>query len=73
MRNDSVLQGRKNCTVYFGRESMSSLAPRVWEIVPFEITNAKSPDIFKEKIKLWTTDKCPSRFCKIYIGNVGFV
>ena len=28
---------------------------------------------FKEKIKFWTTDKCPCRLCKTYIGNVGFI
>ena len=44
---------------YFGTESISSLAPKVWEI-----KNAKSLDIFKEKIKLWTTDKYPCRLCK---------
>ena len=38
-----------------------------------EIKNAKSLDIFKEKIKVWTTDKCLRRFCKRYISNVDFV
>ena len=45
----------------------------MWEIVPCEIKNAKSLDIFKEKIKLWTTDKCLRRLCKRYISNVDFV
>ena len=73
LRNDSTLQRRRNRTVYFGTESISSLAPKIWEIVPCEIKNAKSLDIFKKRIKLWTTDKCPCRLCKRYIGNVGFV
>ena len=72
LRNDSPLQRRRNCT-HIGTESISSLAPKIWEIVPCKIKNAKSLDIFKEKIKLWTTDKCPCRLCKRYIGNVGFV
>ena len=49
----------------------TSLAPKIWEI-PCEIKNAKSLDIFKGKIKLWTTDKCPCRLYKRYVGNVGF-
>ena len=27
----------------------------------------------KEKIYSWTTDKCPCRLCKTYIGNIGFI
>ena len=68
LRNDSTLQRRRNFTVCFETESISSLAPKIWEI-----KNAKSLDIFKEKIKLWTTDKCPCRLCKRYIGNLGSV
>ena len=73
LRNDSTRQRRTNHTVYFGTESISSLAPKIWEIVPCEIKNAKSLDIFKKRIKLWTTDQCPCRLCKRYIGNVGFI
>ena len=49
LRNDSALQRRSNLTVYFGTESISSLAPKIWEIVPCEIENAKSLDIFLKK------------------------
>ena len=42
LRNDSTLQRRRNRTVYFGTESTSSLAPKMWEIVLCEIKNAKS-------------------------------
>ena len=73
LRNDSTLQRRANRTVYFGTESISSLAPKIWEIVPCEIKNAKSLDIFSKRIKLWPTDKCPCRLCKRYIDNVGFI
>ena len=65
LRNDSTLQRQRNCTVYFGTES-------IWEIVPCDIKNAKSLDIFKEK-KLCITDKCLCRLRKRYIGNIGFV
>ena len=73
LRNNSVIQRHINRTVYFGTESITSLAPRIWEILPVEIKNAKSLGIFKEKIKTWTTDKCPCRLCKKYIANVGFI
>ena len=60
-------------TMYFGTEGISSLAPKIWEIVPCEIKNAKSLDISFKKIKLWKTDKCPWRLCRRYIGKVGFL
>ena len=73
LRSDSTLQRRTNRTVYFGTEIISSLVPKIWEIIPREIKSAKSLDIFFKKTKLWTTDKCPCRLCKRYIGNVGFI
>ena len=73
LRNDPELQRRRNRTVYFGTESISSLAPKIWELIPSDIKSANSLRIFKEKIKIWTTDKCPCRLCKTYIGNVGFI
>ena len=73
LRNDPELQRRRNRTVYFGTESISSLAPKIWELIPSDIRSANSLGIFKEKIKFWTTVKCPCRLCKTYIGNVGFI
>ena len=73
LRNDPELQRRRNRTVYFGTESISSLALKIWELIPSDIRSANSLGMFKEKIKFWTTDKCPCRLCKTYIGNVGFV
>ena len=46
LRNDSTFQRLRNRTVYFEIESIFSLAPKIWEIVPREIKNAKSLDIF---------------------------
>ena len=51
LRNDSTLQRQRKRTMYFGTESISSLASKVWELVPCEIKNAKLLDIFKEKNK----------------------
>ena len=73
LRNDPELQRRRNRTVYFGTESISSLAPKIWESVPSDIRSANSLEMFEEKIKFWTTDKCPCRLCKTYIGNVDFI
>ena len=28
---------------------------------------------FKKEIKKWSPEKCPCRYCKVYISNVGFI
>ena len=37
--------------MYFGTESIFSLAPKIWEIVPCEIKNARSLDTLKKETK----------------------
>ena len=66
LRNNSIIQRQANRTVYFGTESISSLAPKLWELIPSEIKSAR-------KKKSWATDKCPCRLCKTYVGNIGFI
>ena len=57
LRNDPELQRRKNRTVYFGTENISSLASKIWELMPSDIRSANSLGVFKEKIKFLKTDK----------------
>ena len=47
LRNDPKLQRRRNCTVYLETESISSLAPRIWNFIPSDIKDASSLGIFK--------------------------
>ena len=51
LRNDSTLQRRRNRAVYFGIQSTSSLAPKIWQIVLCDIKKAKSLDILKKNKK----------------------
>ena len=73
LRNVSILKRNRYFTVHYGSESLVSLAPKIWELVPDSIREVKTLSIFKNKIKAWTTDKCPCRLCKNYIGQVGFI
>ena len=59
--------------VQFGNESLSSLAPKIWNLVPDSFKDEKSLGRFKNRIKTWTTDKCACRICKVYIGQAGFI
>jgi len=60
-------------TVRFGTETISSLAPKIWNIVPDELKSLPSLVQFQDKIKKWIPVKCPCRLCKLYIGQVGFI
>ena len=50
---------------------MSFLHSKIWEILPNEIKNADTLQIFKTKTKKWVPVECPCRLCKIYLPQVG--
>ena len=60
-------------TVHNGEESLSFLAPKIWELVPIELKELGELNEFKELIKHWRPTSCPCRLCKIYIHGVGFI
>ena len=60
-------------TLYNGTESMSSLGPKIWDLVPNELKDIGNLAAFKKAIKKWSPEKCPCRLCKDYIRNVGFI
>ena len=60
-------------TVNFGTETISSIGPKIWHIIPTVIKNVATLDVFKRKIKQWKPDLCPCRLCKTYIAGIGFV
>ena len=59
--------------VWHGTESVSYLGPKIWHLVPNEIKESESLNGFKFKIKRWVPEGCPSRICKICLGQVGFI
>ena len=73
LRNNRILFRKRNRTVFYGTESLSSLAPRIWELIPQSLKDETELSQFKTKIKTWTTSQCPCRLCKKYIGHVGFI
>ena len=52
LRNASPLVSTNTKTTIYGINSISYLAPRIWDQVPKEIKNNKSLNIFKQKIKI---------------------
>ena len=72
LRGNNFLERRRVKSVRYGTESTSSLASKIWEILPNEIKDSYSLHIFKAEIKKWVPVECPCRLCKIYLPQVGF-
>ena len=54
-------------------ESISSLVPKTWEILPNEIKVSDALQVFKAKIKMWVPVERPYRLYKTYLPQVGFI
>ena len=72
-RNKNNFERRKVNSVYNGTESLSFLGPKIWDLVPPELKELESFDIFKKKVKSLTFANCPCRLCRIYVPEVGFI
>ena len=73
LKSGNHLQRANIQTMHFDSESTKTLGAKIWHVIPAEIKASKSFIIFKKKIKNWTPESCPCRFCRIYIGQVGFI
>ena len=73
LRGNNVLARRRVDSVRYGTETVSSLAQKIWDILPKEIKDYESLDIFKRKIKKYIPSECLCRLCKAYIPQVGFI
>ena len=60
-------------SVYNGRELVSYMGPKIWELIPPAFKHINSLSGFKKTIKEWKPSNCPCRLCKTYISQVGFL
>ena len=73
LRKGKTLISNNVKTAHYGTETISYLAPKIWQLIPDTIKNSDSLDVFKRNIKLWIPTACPCKLCKTYIQHVGFV
>ena len=73
LRSDCTLERKRDHTVYHGSESLSSLAPKLRDLLPNSIKNSPSLKEFKTEINTWAFERCPCRICQRYVGRVGFI
>ena len=60
-------------TVNYGIESIKYLGPKVWESIPANIKEKDRIERFKSGIKIWKPESCPSRLCKTYLQQIGYI
>ena len=67
-----IFQTNNIRTTKYGLESLKYLGPKIWELIPEEIKNISSLELFKRKIKEWCPKNCPCKLCKLYVQGVGY-
>ena len=60
-------------TVLKGSNSIRYFRPIIWNLIPEELKNITSLNIFKKEIRRWKPKNYPCRICKNYVHNLGFV
>ena len=73
LRENSQFSRPRIKTVYHGTESISNLKPKIWDMIPSNLTEISELDKFKKAIKQWKPEDCPYRLCKVFVQNVGFL
>ena len=73
LRNKKIWESENIRTGIYGRETVSHMGPRIWNLVPNEIKDLTNISEFKRKIKKWKPEGCPCRICKVFIGELGFL
>ena len=73
LRSGDALMSHNIKTKSYGTDSISYLAPKIWELIPMEIKKSKSLKSFKMKVRLWIPEKCPCHLCKVYIQHLGYI
>ena len=72
-RNHSLFKSRKVKTTLHGKESLSYLGPKIWDLIPSTIKENNNLISFKREIRKWTPSACPCRVCCQYIYGIGFI
>ena len=60
-------------TTTFGLNSLRHFASKVWSMIPIEIKNSSTVEIFKSKISKWEPNDCDCKLCQDYLHRIGYV
>ena len=57
----------------FGLNSLRHFASKVWCMIPIEIKNSSTTEIFKSKISKWEPNDCDCKLCQYYLDRIGYL
>ena len=72
LRSGTHLASRNVRTTLFQKKTVSNLGAKIWPLLPEELKNALSMQVFKNKLTEWKTS-CRCRLCKTYIQDISFI
>ena len=73
LRKDAKFRSYNVKTVYYGTKTLSYLAPKIWNLIPSEVKNSETLEIFRKKNLKRKPHICPCRLCKTFIVKLSFV
>ena len=60
-------------TTKFGLNSLRYFASKVWSMIPIEIKDSSSVEMFKNKISKWEPNNSDCKLCQNYLHRIGYV
>ena len=54
-------------------QTISYMAPKIWNLVPKEMKQITTVNEFKAKLKIWELENCPCRLCRSYLPQIKFI
>ena len=60
-------------TTKFGLNSLRHFASKVWNMIPIEIKNSSTVEMFKSKISKWEPIDNDCKLCQNYLHRIGYV
>ena len=73
LRSGIHLASRNMHVAHFRTDTMSSLGPTLWKLIPGKIKHASTLSAFKAKFESWTINNCPCRLYNIFVKDLDFV
>ena len=70
LRSGTHLASRNMHTPRFGPDTISSLGPKLWKLIPDKMKHNSTLSAFKAKIKSWTINNYPCRLCKTFVKDL---
>ena len=49
------------------------VGPEILALIPSELQNIQSLDVFKDKLKKIKFEQCPCNICRVYVDGVGYI